>query len=444
MNEYIEYIIIALVLITEALIVYNYADYLFVNKRNQFLTFVTFLIGYTALFVIYMLWNSLMLNAIFYSIINMAILYTTFSCGIITSFFHSLALTALMLISEMASAAMLSIYSDDYLAFTYRPAVLVSLYIISKLIYAVLCILGARMVTPHKAKAFENSSMIKLCTLPISSAFISVIVAYISMWIDLPLYFQTSISICLVGLLFANIYTITIYSNTEKVNQENLAMKLAMQKDESDAEYYKMLQEQYDGQRVLVHDVKNHMQVLDSLAADGKCSEIQSYIEKWGFDKALQKQSRYCDNGILNIIVSKLAKDCEENGIDFHCDIRDKSVDFIDDVDISALFGNLLSNAFDAAKASEEKIIELDIKVKPTQKTTIIKIINSCRDRPKKTAEGLFISHKKDKEKHGLGQKSIARIVKKYGGTAESYYDDDKKQFEWVIVLPINEADLTT
>ena len=432
MNGYIECIIIALVLITEALIVYIYADYLFVNKRNRFQTFATFLIGYAVLFITHMMWSNLAINAILYSIINMAILYTTFSCGIVTAFFQSVALTALMILSEIASSEILSICSGDFMSYTYRPISLLALGIFSKLIYAVLCILGARAFMPHKVGTYENRSMLKLCILPLSSICMAAVVFYICAVVEISIGLQVAISICAGCLLLANIYTITIYSNTEKVNRENLAMKLAMQKDESDAEYYRMLQEQYDRQRVLVHDVKNHMQVIDSLAADGKCNDIQSYIEKWGFDKAFQKQSRYCDNGILNIIVSKLVNDCEENGIDFNCD---KSVDFIDDVDISALFGNLLSNAFDAAKVSEEKIIELDIKVKPTQKTTIIKVINSCRERPKKTAEGLFISHKKDKEKHGLGQKSIARIVKKYGGTAECYYDDDRKQFEWVIVF---------
>lgn len=435
MNGYIQCIIIALVLITEALIVYIYADYLFVNKRNRFQTFATFLIGYAVLFIVYMTLDNVLINSTSYTIVNAVILYIIFSCGIIISIFNSLVLTALMIISETISTEIISICSGDYVSYTYNPVSLLALFIMSKLIYAFLCFLSARALAPQKSGTFRTSYVIKLCALPASSALLSIIVVYTSTWIDLPLNFQILISICLIGLLFANMYTVKIYSNTEKVNRENLAMKLAMQKDESDAEYYKMLQEQYDGQRVLVHDVKNHMQVIDSLAADGKCSEIQSYIEKWGFDKAFQKQSRYCDNGILNIIVSKLAKDCEENGIDFHCDIRDKSVDFIDDVDISALFGNLLSNAFEAARFSEDKIIELDIIIKPTQKTTIIHIINSCQDEPKRNNDGLFISRKDDKDNHGLGQKSIARIVKKYKGQADNYYNNKKKQFELVIVF---------
>lgn len=439
MNVNVEHILIALVLFTEAIIVYTYADYSFEARANRIKTLLTFSVGYTILFFVHIIWNNATLNTISYFVINAAILYMVFSCRIFTIFFHSVALTALMALSEIVSTVILSIYSGDYLAFTYRPSVLVALYITSKLIYAVLCVLGARTFTPHEVGSFDNRSMIKLCTMPISSMLISVIVAYISMWAELPLNFQIAISIGLTGLLFANIYTITIYSRTEKINKENLSLKLAMQKDEYDVEYYKMLEEQYERQRILVHDIKNHMQTINGFASEGNIEKIQRYIKEWSCAKALQKQARYCQNSILNIIIAEAMQSCSESGVVFNCDIRDKSIDFIDDTDISALFGNLLSNAYEAAKDSEEKLIELYIKIKPDQNTTSIKISNSCKAPPVKNERGLFVSHKEDKEKHGLGQKSIKRIIKKYGGTSETYYDDDEKRFEMLIVFSMQQ-----
>ena len=83
------------------------------------------------------------------------------------------------------------------------------------------------------------------------------------------------------------------------------------------------------------------------------------------------------------------------------------------------------------------KFIEIDIQIKPVQKMTIIRIVNSCDTKPNKANNGLFISNKKNKEQHGIGQRSIARIVKKYNGTAENYYDENQKQFDWIIVFPM-------
>ena len=93
------------------------------------------------------------------------------------------------------------------------------------------------------------------------------------------------------------------------------------------------------------------------------------------------------------------------------------------------------NRSYEAAKDSDEKVIEFDIKIKPKQKLTMVKISNSCNEPPKRNEKGLFISLKENKENHGLGQKSIRRIIEKYGGTSEMYYDESEKRFETVIVF---------
>ena len=435
MSIFVKGIIIAMVHIAEALTVHSYAEYLFTSKKSKLQTSLTFFLGYSILYMIIMMWSNVALNVFSFVIVVAGILYTVYSCGLISSLFHAAVIAAFMSVSEVFANIIISLFTEDFSAYLHSVSVLTTFCVISKMIFMVFCFIGTRLFTPRKAGATENRSMLSLCVLPIASCIVSYIVFYILLSAEFPNSVQIAASVCMGILLFANIYTISIYSNIEKVNSDNLSMKLALQKDESDAEYYKMLQEQYDRQRILIHDVKNHMQIVDHLAAEGRTEDIQKYLAEWGFDKGFQKQTRYCDNGILNIIVSRFAQVCEESGINFYCDIRDQSVSFIDDIDISALFGNLLSNAFEAAKESAEKVIELNIELKPTQKMSVIRVMNSCDEKPEKTGDGFLISRKKDKGNHGLGQKSIARIVEKYKGQADNYYDDENKQFDWVIVL---------
>lgn len=437
MNVYVELMMTALVLLSEAFIVQSYCGYLFSNKSTKLKTTCAYLVGYVILLILAVFLGNLYVNALSYTLVNLIILYGFYVCGFVSAIFHSIVLTALMCLSEVLCTVVISLYTQDYSAYQVRISVFATLFVISKLIYVLLCVISARAFLPHKSGTYESRSMWRLCLLPLSSAFVAVIVVYVSMYVELPMDLQIAVSVCLGVLFFANIYTIGIYNKTEKVNYDNMTMKLALLKDESNAEFYKMLQEQYDRQRILIHDVKNHMQIVNTLAADGKNYEIQEYISKWGFDEAFQCQTRYSDNDILNIIITKLASDCNLKGIDLLCDIRDHCINFVDDVDVAALFGNLLSNALESASNSEEKFIEIDIQIKPVQKTTIVRIVNSCDSKPKKSSDGLFISNKEDKEYHGVGQKSIARIVKKYNGTAENYYDDNKKQFDWIIVFPM-------
>lgn len=143
--------------------------------------------------------------------------------------------------------------------------------------------------------------------------------------------------------------------------------------------------------------------------------------------------TRYSENGILNMVIIKLVRDAKKQDVKVFCDIREKCVEFMEDVDIASLFGNLAANALEAAAKSTERVIEIDISTKPAQKLTVITFANSCDVKPAKTAEGMLISDKG--AHHGIGQRSIARIVKKYSGTAENFYDSESKRFEWVIVF---------
>lgn len=437
MNIY-DSLLIAITITAEAFIAFLYADYLYTEKCSPLKRNLIYIAGHVFMFMVYFLFSSAVVNAVTHFAVLFVIFITVY-CKQSSALFCSAVLTALMMLSEVVSYSIFNVRADNISSYTGNIVPFLSFTILSKLLYLVFCIIGSRALEPHKFSENGGKSLFMLSIMPIASACTAVTVLYIYLNIDTPYPLQIAGSVCMCALLFANIYTVSVYNRSEKVNRENLSLKLAMQKDEYDAEYYKMLDEQYERQRILVHDVKNHMQAINGLATEGKAEEIQRYIENWGCDKALQKQVRYCHNAILNIIIAEVTHDCSESGIVFNCDIRDKSVDFIDDTDISALFGNLLSNAFEAAKDSEEKLIELYIKIKPDQKTTSIKISNSCKGPPVKNERGLFVSHKEDKEKHGLGQKSIKRIIKKYGGTSETYYDDDEKRFEMLIVFSMQQ-----
>lgn len=434
MNIYIQFIITAMACLSEALTVNTYAGHLFSAKQSRLRTFITFGLGYSIMFALLMLWDNLPLNGVIFLAVNAVLLHISYSCNYFTALLRSAVITAFLILPEYLTDTIIVLsYSNDPSVSKYSSPVSVAIFIVSKLVFIILCFLDVRLLQPNKTE--ESRYMLRLLAVPATSVLAAVTVVCICFFVELSNEMQILLSVCLGILLFANAYVISIYNNIEAVSGDTLSTKLAEQKDESDAEYYKMLQEQYDRQRIIVHDVKNHMQIINNLASEGKTDEIQKYIAEWGFDKSLQRQVRYCDNGILNIIVNQLAKDCEENGISLFCDIREQSVSFMDDIDISPLFGNLLSNAFEAAKGSEEKIIELDIQFKPTQKMTVVRVMNSCREAPQKDSDGLLITGKGDKEKHGFGQKSIMRIVNKYNGQANSYYAADQKMFDWIIVL---------
>ena len=79
---------------------------------------------------------------------------------------------------------------------------------------------------------------------------------------------------------------------------------------------YKILEEHYDHQRVLIHDIRGHMQVMKGLLESENYSELEDYLSGMGQDPALQKIVRWSDNSVLNVILIHHAAICKSLGID--------------------------------------------------------------------------------------------------------------------------------
>lgn len=91
----------------------------------------------------------------------------------------------------------------------------------------------------------------------------------------------------------------------------------------------------------------------------------------------------------------------------------------------------------EAAKNSQEKQIELSVVRNILQSVIVVSVINSCDDMPIADGNGGFFTKKSDNMIHGVGLKSISRVVKKYSGVATMYYDSAKKEFHHVVQFPL-------
>lgn len=66
----------------------------------------------------------------------------------------------------------------------------------------------------------------------------------------------------------------------------------------------------------------------------------------------------------------------------------------------------------------------------------VISVINSCDHTPLSDGQGGFYTKKADRLLHGVGLRSINRVVTNYHGVATMCYDSEHKQFHHVIQFP--------
>lgn len=95
----------------------------------------------------------------------------------------------------------------------------------------------------------------------------------------------------------------------------------------------------------------------------------------------------------------------------------------------------LLDNAVEAAAQQVNPYIELSVLKNPDTSITILTMENSCLRNPFPANSKRPVSTKNSSKKHGLGLKSIEKIVQKHHRNMTLYYEEENKTFHTIITL---------
>ena len=417
----------------EALIVWMYLEYLFIRKKDTWIMVSSFALGYSMLTFFSMFQNTT-LNSAACFLVNYFLIRINYQCGKKTTLFHAAFLCFIMAIAEILIALMFEIVGLNFSSYISNLYALITLTILSKMLYLVFAVIGSRFFSHNKKIANrEPHYMTLFCSLPILSAVIAVFIAYIGMASGVTSESGLMMVVTIVTLLVVNLMFLALYNFIVKSNDEYLTLQLSLQKEQADLAYYKALQDQFESQRILVHDIKKHLGVIDALAKQSSADEIEKYVSELNVSLAPSNQAKLCTDSILNLLLLHFRDECKVSGVAFQCDIRENVSAFMDASNVTTLYGNLLSNALESAIASDEKQIELSATWNAEHTVVIISVVNSCAVAPTPDGSGGFRTSKENKNRHGVGLRSIERVVKKYCGNATMYYDGSTKQFHHVI-----------
>ncbi len=283
---------------------------------------------------------------------------------------------------------------------------------------------------PDGAQAARPIAL-QLTVFSLASGFILLMMAYVAWAIALPLSVG---SVALAGvllLLIDNGLIFAGYQYSRLLNRRSLSDRLLVQKRETEASYFTALEEQYDRQRVLIHDIRKHLATIRDLAEGG--GPVADYVRELEALPALQNRVRFCGNRTLDVVLSRYGEICRQKGVAFSADVRSKSVDFLEQSDITALFGNLLENAVEAAEGGEDPCLELLVDTRPGS-SLLVSLVNTCQRPPERGRHGSFLS-RKEGEGHGMGLRSVRAAVEKYQGSLQQYYEEGTGLFHTVVLL---------
>ncbi len=418
--------------LSEWFIVYSYAESVY-EKRNKFSMFFTILL-YAILMLIYKYFTTIeVLNVLFTLTCNILCFYIGFQSTFKSSFFHGLILAITQFVSEVVAIYIISFISgssnDSYIE---SDIIYITDVIISKILYFSI----SRFLLKFSNQ--ENSAKywgrwFSLAVLPCSSLFLIIVIRLLT---NGQLFSIVESVLCISSisaLLISNIVVYLIYERAEKNNQKLIELELVNQKNDTDMQYLCLLEKKNEQMQIMTHDYKNNVLTIADMTDS---VEIKEYINSMVGEIKKYNQIAKTKNRLLDVILNKYTDICENKNLKFETDIINDNLSFIDGYDISSLFNNILDNAVESAEKSNGKLISLNISTSLNSYHKII-VINSCDTEPE-SKKGRLITTKSDKKIHGLGTKSINKIVDKYDGEIQWEFIENEHLFKLTIIIPID------
>ena len=380
--------------------------------------------------------NNVAVNIIFGFLVNYVILKLGFKVNVKSAVFHSVLLAGVLTATEFIGILLISGFFGINIADYRSNDVLYAMAaVIAKTLYLISCLVISNFTSREKQHIDHGHSWYLLIS-PFSSVYIIVLIAKLSLLVDIS---GTLAYACIGGsvlLFISDIMVFAVYENMQRKSEEIMKVNMERQREDINRDYYAVLDKQNENMHIMVHDIKNHLGVIESIADNDKVTayigELCSNIGKY------YAVSQLTGNKMLDIIIGKYTALCSKNGLDFNAKALTSNLSFVHDSDISAMVGNLLDNAFEAAKQAENGKIEFSLYT-IDGKSCVVSVINTALTAPKCENETL-VSAKPDSQSHGYGIKSIKKTAEKYGGSYSWFYDDKNREFHAMVMLPIPSA----
>jgi hypothetical protein len=204
--------------------------------------------------------------------------------------------------------------------------------------------------------------------------------------------------------------------------------QLSMQEEE-----YGSVQESIEGTRIQRHDRRHHILIMQDLLASGQYDAAKNYLRELSeLQTYYPPITCYCQDTVLNMLLSHYQKDAEAHSIRFNAHIRIDCMP-LPDAKLSPLLGNLLENAMRGASQAEGDMRFIQVGMITSGASLAITVDNGYGGDLNR-ADNTYAS---TKESHiGLGLKSVEETASQFGGHAD--FNDHDHVFYASVLLNLD------
>lgn len=226
--------------------------------------------------------------------------------------------------------------------------------------------------------------------------------------------------------MFVIATAIALVTSIKTINIDD-EMKLIELKTNLLEENYQELRNIYRNYAYTGHDMKNHLLILENYCKRGENEKAVQYIEK--IQKPIHSIKQYIksNNEIIDMILNYKFSEAEKKGICIDVEWDLEIVLDIDEVDLCAIFSNLLDNAVKACEVGKDEDRKwIYMSLRNMGDMIFLDVENSI-------FKGKRGEEENTKELHGYGLKSVKDKVEKYNGMIE--WGEKENRFSVVVTF---------
>lgn len=202
--------------------------------------------------------------------------------------------------------------------------------------------------------------------------------------------------------------------------QEYELLSLTVEQQEKQLRY---MEESEQRIRELRHDMKNYFLSYETLLKAGKVNEVIEDLEKMISVRMHAENADFCQNRLVNAMLLQKNMLCHEKEITFS--VRVALANTFHDVEMIVVLSNIIDNAIEAEEKLPKEIRRIFVEIIPRPNAISMLIENTI---PVSVLENNPELHttKPSSESHGIGLKSVKRLLEKRNGLIDIFEESGK------------------
>ncbi|MDE6032087.1 MAG: GHKL domain-containing protein [Oscillospiraceae bacterium] len=224
-------------------------------------------------------------------------------------------------------------------------------------------------------------------------------------------------------LIFTMLIALSIFFVIAKLLNSSAELIRVRRSEKELSEYIDIQRRGYDrvvrkmeSTREYRHDMRHHLAVIEGLAKQGECDKIIEYASNLNGSFSRLEGMSYCKNPEINAILSEYIGRAESEGCTVTRNLTLPEMLPFEENDVCLVLANTIDNAINACSELPEEKRYINISAEYADgHRLLVSVVNPCSHMVEFDENGLPVIDEHSDE-HGIGLRSVKRIVEKYNG----------------------------